>query len=141
MDNKVFEGWAIVELMGHRRLAGYVQQAEMFGTVLLRIDVPSGCSAETDNWCPLCGDCKCPAAELDRNDPGCPLHAPASKHGDPAATQFYGGSSIYCLTPTTEETARAFAARNQPAPVQTWELRSLEHREDRDDDEEDDRPF
>jgi len=85
-----FQGWAIVELMGHRRLAGYCSQAEMYGAALLRVDVPA-------------------------------------KEGL-SATQFYGGGSIYCLTPTTEETARAFATRNQPAPVQRWELPALEHR-------------
>lgn len=86
-----FEGWAIVELMGHRRLAGHVSQVEMFGVALLRIDIPG-------------------------------------KPGKISATQFYGGGSIYCLTPTTEETASAFALRNQPAPVQRWELPALEHR-------------
>lgn len=35
-----FEGWAILELMGHRRLAGYVREVTMFGTALCRIDVP-----------------------------------------------------------------------------------------------------
>lgn len=35
-----FEGWAILELMGHRRLAGYVRAVELAGAGLLRIDVP-----------------------------------------------------------------------------------------------------
>lgn len=39
-DTNGFEGPAIVELMGHRRLAGYVSEAEMFGAKLLRVDVP-----------------------------------------------------------------------------------------------------
>lgn len=90
-NSNAFEGWAIVELMGHRRLAGFVSQAEMFGSALLRIDIPGG-------------------------------------GGGLNATQFYGGNSIYCLSPTTEEIARAFAMRNQPSPVQRWELPSLEYR-------------
>ena len=37
----VFENtWAIVELMGHNRIAGLISEAEIGGTVLLRIDVP-----------------------------------------------------------------------------------------------------
>jgi len=36
-----FESWAVVELMGHHVLAGYVTEAEHFGTALLRIDVPA----------------------------------------------------------------------------------------------------
>lgn len=42
--------------------------------------------------------------------------------GAPAATQFVSPASVYCLTPTTEAMARAVAARNQPQPVQRWEL-------------------
>jgi hypothetical protein len=37
-----FKGWAIVELMGHRRLAGLVTEQPMFGTSLLRLDVYEG---------------------------------------------------------------------------------------------------
>lgn len=39
---KAYSGWAIVELMGHVRLAGRVSEEPMFGTALLRIDVPEG---------------------------------------------------------------------------------------------------
>jgi hypothetical protein len=35
-----FEGWAILELMGHRRLAGYLSEQQVGGTSFLRIDVP-----------------------------------------------------------------------------------------------------
>lgn len=37
-----FEGWAVLELMGHRQRAGYVKDVEMFGGKLLRIDIPVG---------------------------------------------------------------------------------------------------
>lgn len=36
-----FEEWAIVELMGHRRLAGHVSDVPMFGTSMLRLRVPA----------------------------------------------------------------------------------------------------
>jgi hypothetical protein len=80
-----FEGWCILELLGHRRLAGYVREVELAGVGMLRIDVPG-------------------------------------EDGRPVATQFYGPSSLYALTPTTEEIARAVAARSRPEPVQRWEL-------------------
>lgn len=35
-----YEGWAIVELMGHRRRAGQISEVEMYGAKLLRLDVP-----------------------------------------------------------------------------------------------------
>ena len=82
-EAKAYEGWAILELMGHRRLGGRVCQVEQYGTVMIRVDVPDG-----EGW----------------------------------STQFYGGGSIYCLTPTTEAIARAVAARNKPEPVHAWEL-------------------
>jgi hypothetical protein len=40
MAENTFEGWAIVELMGHRQRGGYVKDVEMFGGKLLRIDIP-----------------------------------------------------------------------------------------------------
>lgn len=83
-----FEGWAICELMGHRRLAGYVREVSMFGTSMLRLDVPSA-------------------------------------DGDTRATQFYSGAAVFCITPTTEEIARAMAKSEQPTPVQRWELPAL----------------
>lgn len=44
---KAYDGWAIVELMGHVRMAGRVSEAPMFGTALLRIDIPDGDSYTT----------------------------------------------------------------------------------------------
>jgi hypothetical protein len=80
-----FEGWAIVELLGHRRIAGRVSEAEIAGAKLLRVDIPGDGSEDF-------------------------------------ATQFVGGASIYCLTPTTEEMARAAARSSRPEPVTRWEL-------------------
>lgn len=85
-ENSDVPEWGIVELMGHRRLAGRLSESTIAGAVMLRIDAPTP--------------------------------------DDPTAftTQFYGGSSIYCLTPTDEETARYVAQREQPEPVAHWEL-------------------
>lgn len=84
MSNSVFTSWAILELMGHRRLAGMVQETELAGGKFLRIDVPDAASKFT--------------------------------------TQFYSPGSVYCITPTTEDVAKAFAAHNEPAPVHRYEL-------------------
>jgi len=81
-----YEGWAIVELMGHRRLAGHVTEADQFGTKMVRLDIYDTTGA------------------------------------DPEVTQFYGGGSVYCLTPTTEEIARKVGARSVPQPVTRYEL-------------------
>jgi hypothetical protein len=37
----LFADWCILELMGHRRLAGFVREVELAGKGLLRIDIPS----------------------------------------------------------------------------------------------------
>lgn len=88
-SEKPYEGFAIVELMGHRRLGGRVSQAEQYGVAMLRVDVP--------------GD-----------------------DGEIVGTQFCGGSSIYALTPCSEEAARAVAKSNRVEPVARWELPALE---------------
>ena len=40
-NNKVqFESWCILELLGHRRVAGHVSEAEIGGGSFIRIDMP-----------------------------------------------------------------------------------------------------
>lgn len=34
-----FKGWAVLELMGHRRLAGYVEEVEVASSKMLKIQV------------------------------------------------------------------------------------------------------
>ena len=36
---QAYEGWAILELMGHRRLGGKVSEVTQYGAAMLRIDV------------------------------------------------------------------------------------------------------
>ena len=119
-DSGAFEGWAIVELMGHRRLAGYVRQAEQFGAAMLRLDVPEH---------PWKDGCTCGSDEPDSTDHEKHTHVcqmfraeDDSEPLDVNVTQFYGGSSIYCLTPVSEEVARGIAERLRPTPVQSWEM-------------------
>jgi hypothetical protein len=81
-SDEKFGGWVILELMGRRRLTGYLSEQEIAGRAFLRIDIP----------------------------------------GEPPVTQFYGAEAVYCITPTTEETARNAAALNQVAPIHRWEL-------------------
>lgn len=55
-------------------------------------------------------------------------------------TQYFGGSSVYRLTPVTEDVARAYARANTRRPVEVWHLALPEQRPDpeEDDDWEDD---
>lgn len=94
--------WAIVEVMGHRRYAGKVSEHPLGGVALIRVDVP-----ETEQ--------------------------PKSWRGPERTTAAYskliGPSSIYCLTPCTEEVARNAArvieADNDPIPVALPESRQI----------------
>ena len=36
-----YAGWAILELMGHRRVAGQVREVTMYGACMLRVDIPA----------------------------------------------------------------------------------------------------
>ena len=40
-----FEGWCIIELMGHNTIAGYVSEQALGGAALIRVDVPE-CSEQ-----------------------------------------------------------------------------------------------
>lgn len=96
-----FAMWAILELMGHRRLAGYVTEVQVGGSGMLRLDVPG-------------------------------------EDGETAATQFYAMSAVYCITPTSEATARSVSKANRPAPVAAWELPRAHADDEHDEDEDED---
>lgn len=85
-SESLFACWAVLELMGHRRLAGYVSEQQVFGVTMLRIDIP----------------------------------------GEPEMTQMYAPGAVYCLTPTSEQTARRVATMGRPTPVRPWELPAFE---------------
>lgn len=74
-----FEQWCVVEIMGHKKFAGFVTEQSLGGSSFVRIDVPEITLAN-----------------------GTKL---------PAFTKLFGAGSIYCLSPCTEETAKAFAAQ------------------------------
>lgn len=60
-----FQQWALVELMGHRRLAGWVTEESRFGAAMLRIDVPGpgGVAASTQWYGPKALYCVTPITE------------------------------------------------------------------------------
>lgn len=84
-EKEQFEEWAIVELMGHVRLAGRVTEESHFGAALGRIDVPT-------------------------DDEG------------GFVTSFFGGGSVYRVTPVSEEAARQVARSARPSPIYRLEL-------------------
>lgn len=114
-----FEVWAIVEIMGHKKFAGYVTEQALGGTSFVRIDVPE---------------------------------IVLESRTLPAFSKLFGAGSIYCISPCTEETAKAFAAELRseafalyeaprlPAPARSRPVRAsdLQEDDDQDDDQDDD---
>lgn len=94
MQAETFDSWALVELMGHQRIAGRVTEAEIGGCKFIRVDVPG-----TDERQPL--------------------------------TKYLGPSSIYAITPLSEETARETARRIHPEPISAWDARLLAQEADK----------
>lgn len=37
---EAFEGWAVLELMGHRQRPGFVREVEIAGGKMIRVDIP-----------------------------------------------------------------------------------------------------
>jgi hypothetical protein len=109
METKeTFEAWAIVELMGHRRLAGRVSEQVIGGASLLRIDVPE--VAEV------------PASLVDDPYFAGQKRRTQAKPAIPAYSQLYGIGSICCITPTTEEIARKASAAMRERPLSLYDI-------------------
>ena len=87
-----FESWAIVEIMGHRKLAGRVTEETIGGSAMLRIDVPP--------------------VDAREGSYGQKLESRAQ------FTQYFGGSAIFSITPCTEKVARQAADRFRDYPVE-----------------------
>ncbi len=102
-DHEKFESWALIEVMGHSRYAGYVTEQAVGGCNFVRVDVPAF-------------------------------------EGYPAFTKLLGQSSIFAITPVTEQIARGMAQQFRNKPVQVYDLperftqKALIGPEDEDDD-------
>lgn len=101
------ETWAIVEVMGHQRYAGFVRQVPMGGAVMIRVDVPELPEKEI------------PDVSWDYDAPDGPKRVEGKRKlpGVPAFTKFLGVSAIFSLTPCTEEMARAAVERWRSVPA------------------------
>lgn len=144
-----FEGWAVVEMMGHRKEIGFVTTQAFGQAVLFRVDTPelperefvletpeyASHNGEGSRWCPI----------------GTKVKRPVS----PAKSCLVAPSSLYAINPCSEEAAMRLIERNvsrplialelpeqaalPPAPAQTLEEMDYEdaygHLDDDDDDE------
>jgi hypothetical protein len=90
-----FDSWAIVEVMGHTRVASKVTEESIAGVNMLRVDVP-------------------PVTKADRSwQNGAYVNIP---YAVPGYTRYFGGASIFSITPCTEELAREAAGNSCSNP-------------------------
>jgi hypothetical protein len=92
------ETWALVEIFGHTKLAGFCK-TEAFGTtVMLRVDVPDlpERKRERSGYRDADGNYSDTLQKFEETLPA-----------EPGYTRYYGMGSIFSITPCTEATARA----------------------------------
>src|SRR5262245_55689676 len=94
-----FEGWAIVEMMGHRKEIGYVTTEYYGGASLLRVDTPGFDERDYEikrpQWMTIEGRYR----EV-------PAGSKVRRSSVPPRSVLVGPSSIYALNPCDEQTAR-----------------------------------
>jgi len=93
-----FDTWALVEIMGHKQIAGRVSETTLAGAGMLRVDVPAV-----------------------PGEPGVPGRS-AGHSGMPGFTKLLSPSAIYAITPVEESVARQLAASLRERPVEIWRL-------------------
>lgn len=105
--NAPFACWAVLELLGHRRLAGWITEQKVSGADYLRIDIPKKPSVPASVPSEGAGT----NAEPDKSE--------SKKEAENAvlSTQFYGSGAVYGITPVTEEMARNIAYRSQEQTI------------------------
>ena len=90
-----FDGWAVIELFGHQRAAGYVTTQYFGGACLFQADVPELPQRDyvLDEPQYVAGTWTAAGSTVRREE-------------SPARTRMLGPGAIYALTPCTEEAAR-----------------------------------
>ena len=105
-QQNTFSGWAIVEMMGHRREIGYVTTEHYGAASLFRVDSPEFEEREF---------------ELERpqyvEERMVPAGSKVKRQAVPARSCLVGPGSIYALNPCTEETARKAIERSIDRPL------------------------
>ena len=106
-----FEGWAILEIFGHSKYAGYVK-TEYFGPAcMFRCDVPPLPEREQITR----GGCYVTEAEnLQR---WAPPGSKVKETATPGYTKFFGVSSIFSLNPCDQDAAMRALAEIQPRSI------------------------
>ena len=112
-----FEGWAIVEMMGHRKEIGFVTTQAFGQAVLFRVDTPA---LEEREFVLRSPEYASPASGGSQQ--WCPAGTKVKRGAIPARSCLVAPASLYALNPCTEEAARTAIERNIARPLIILEL-------------------
>lgn len=112
-----FEGWALVELMGHQREAGYVSTQYFGDKAMFQIDVPEIEARKETTEKPVWG----PERLL-------PVGSVIEREAIPGRTRLVNPSAVYALNPATEETVRKAVASSQSREIKVISIPEVAER-------------
>jgi hypothetical protein len=111
-----FEGWAVVEMMGHRKEIGFVTTQAFGQAVLFRVDTPElperQYTLESPEYASHNGD----------RERWCPTGTKVKRAASPAKSCLVAPSSLYAINPCSEQAALALIERNVRRPLIALEL-------------------
>jgi hypothetical protein len=116
MDQQAkFEGWAVVELFGHSKEAGYVTTQYFGDKAMFQIDIPAfedrEYSLERPEWC-----------EIEGRDQLVPKGSKVLRKGTPARSRIVSPGAVYAMNPSSEELVRKLLDRDVPRKLVVLEL-------------------
>lgn len=98
-DAGSIETWAILEIFGHSKFAGFVRTVPLGSYVMFRIDVPEVTYQSAERY-----------------------GGPLVDKKIPPFTKYFSPGSVFALTPCTKETAEAAMKSWRSEPINYFEL-------------------
>lgn len=111
LKQSTFEGWAVLELMGHRKEIGFVVTQAFGQAVLFRVDTP-----------------ELPEREYILESPEyaggryCPAGTKVKREQNPARSCLVAPAALYAINPCSEQAAMKLIERNIARPLIIVEL-------------------
>jgi hypothetical protein len=105
-----FEGWAIVEMMGHQTEIGFVTTQAFGQAVLFRIDAPELPEREFTLNAPAWAD-------VDGGQHWTQAGAKVKRAATPARSRLVSPNALYAINPCTEQAARTAIEKHVARPL------------------------
>jgi hypothetical protein len=106
-----FEGWAIVEMMGHQKEIGYVTTEAYGVAVLFRVDVPDMPAHEFILKRPEWGK------DGEDSERVLPVGTKVQRAGSSARSRLVSPAAVYAINPCSEEAAKAALQASTHRPL------------------------